>query len=298
MLHSEGRASHAWGRVSLGEVVMCLTDLIDFFQQPKEDEGMYIQFCFFCLSVSLFFRSSCCVCLFVLVTFNNFSVISLRCLVATGSSMLSYIVLPHWSIMPQTLDMIPHPVTLSWHWVNQSELYPVWVPSEEQLVPFLTTLVCQGPGSNPWPPAPQSRHSTEWAAGASCSCCMVVELRALPTMLFWFKPSILEPHDFLIEYDLSLIWRQFCICTQQQKKKKQHFIFLSVIWATSWENWLWGCVTSYDLNLLALLQKLESWNFGYSKYRYCTIQGANIFVVCIWHKSCFLMTWLIFQFES
>ena len=39
MLHSEGRTSHAWGRVSLGEVVMCLTDLIDFFQQPKVDEG-------------------------------------------------------------------------------------------------------------------------------------------------------------------------------------------------------------------------------------------------------------------
>ena len=27
--------------------------------------------------------------------------------------------------MPQTLDMIPHPVTLSWHWVDQSYLYPV-----------------------------------------------------------------------------------------------------------------------------------------------------------------------------
>ena len=35
------------------------------------------------------------------------------------------------------------------------------VPSEEQLVPFFTTLECGGPGSNPWPPVPQSRHSTE-----------------------------------------------------------------------------------------------------------------------------------------
>ena len=42
MLHSEGRTSHAWGRVSLGEVVMCLTDLIDLFQQPKEDEGEWL----------------------------------------------------------------------------------------------------------------------------------------------------------------------------------------------------------------------------------------------------------------
>ena len=39
------------------------------------------------------------------------------------------------------------------------------MPSEEQLVPFLTTLVCHGPGSNPWPPVPRSGHSTNWAIG-------------------------------------------------------------------------------------------------------------------------------------
>ena len=51
----------------------------------------------------------CCCGLFgINVAFNNFSVISRRYLVATGSSMLTFIVLPHWSIMPQTLDMIPH----------------------------------------------------------------------------------------------------------------------------------------------------------------------------------------------
>ena len=42
--------------------------------------------------------------------------------------MLTFIVLPHWSIMPQTLDMIPHPVTLSRHWVGQS--YPVSVSAK------------------------------------------------------------------------------------------------------------------------------------------------------------------------
>ena len=37
-----------------------------------------------------------CVCEFGFnVAFNNFSVISRRCLVATGSSMLTFIVLPH-----------------------------------------------------------------------------------------------------------------------------------------------------------------------------------------------------------
>ena len=62
------------------------------------------------------FEPEMCVCVFGLnVAFNYFSVISRRCLVATGSSMLTFIVLPHWSIMSQTLDMIPHPVTLSWH---------------------------------------------------------------------------------------------------------------------------------------------------------------------------------------
>ena len=36
------------------------------------------------------------VCVFGLnVAFNNFSVISRRCLIATGSSMLTFIVLPH-----------------------------------------------------------------------------------------------------------------------------------------------------------------------------------------------------------
>ena len=39
-------------------------------------------------------------------------------------------------------------------------------PSEEQLVPFFTTLVCHGLGSNPWPPVPRSGHSTNWAIGA------------------------------------------------------------------------------------------------------------------------------------
>ena len=31
-----------------------------------------------------------------------------------------------------------------------------WVPSEEQLVPSITTLVCRCLGSNPWPPVPRS----------------------------------------------------------------------------------------------------------------------------------------------
>ena len=103
----------------------------------------------------------CCCCFFGFnIIFKNFSVIPRRCLVATGSSVLIFIVLPHWSIMLQTLDMIPHPVTVL-------ALPCKWVPSEEQLVPFLMTLVCRSLGSNLWPPVPRSGHSTYWATAAS-----------------------------------------------------------------------------------------------------------------------------------
>ena len=36
-----------------------------------------------------------------------------------------FIVLPHWSFIPWTLDMTPHSVTWSWYWVDQFSLYPV-----------------------------------------------------------------------------------------------------------------------------------------------------------------------------
>ena len=94
------------------------------------------------------------VCLFVcsgLTSLSTLSVISRRCLVVTGSSMLTFIVLPHCSIRSQTLL----PDTTSSHIILTPER-PVLalprVPSREQLVPLLTTLVCRGPGSNPVPP--------------------------------------------------------------------------------------------------------------------------------------------------
>ncbi|XP_071161899.1 ryanodine receptor-like [Mytilus edulis] len=37
-LKTEGRSSHAWGRISLSEVLKCLEDLIDYFAQPGVDE--------------------------------------------------------------------------------------------------------------------------------------------------------------------------------------------------------------------------------------------------------------------
>ena len=64
------------------------------------------------------FRLDLCVCVCVCVwfgfnvVFNNLSVISRRCLVATVSSMLTFIVLHHCSIKSQTLYFIPPPVTI------------------------------------------------------------------------------------------------------------------------------------------------------------------------------------------
>ena len=70
-------------------------------------------------------------------------------------SVLTFIVLSHWSIMPQTLDMIPHPVTLSWRWVDQSWLYPVSL-SAKRVASYITL-------TKPQPPVSRSGHSTDWA---------------------------------------------------------------------------------------------------------------------------------------
>ena len=51
------------------------------------------------------------------VAFNNLSVLSRRCLDVGDSSMLTFWVLPHWNITPQTLYMIFHRhiiLTLRW----------------------------------------------------------------------------------------------------------------------------------------------------------------------------------------
>ena len=114
------------------------------------------------------------------VAFNNFSVISRRCLVVTRSSVLTFIVLLHCSIMPQTLDMIPHPVTLIYSdngYTSPTSTLQVWVPSEEQLVPFLAALVCRCPELNPCPPVPQSGHSTYWATRAGNGCDVRTEMK-------------------------------------------------------------------------------------------------------------------------
>ena len=62
--------------------------------------------------------------------------------------MLTFIVLPHCGIRSQTLL----PDTASSHIVLTPERPKIQVPSGEQLVPLLTTVVCRGSGSNPVPP--------------------------------------------------------------------------------------------------------------------------------------------------
>ena len=72
-------------------------------------------------------------CLFVWfglnLAFNNLSVISRRCLDVAGSSMLTFRVLPHWNIMPQTLwhNIPPSHIILTLSW-------PVPIPSSTFLM--------------------------------------------------------------------------------------------------------------------------------------------------------------------
>ena len=105
-----------------------------------------------------------CVLFGLYVAFNNLSVISRRCLDVAGSSLLTFRVLPHWNITPQTLDMIFHPVTLYWHWADQFYLFflNAECQAKEQLVPILKSFVWFGWGSNPKPRS-QSGRSTNWA---------------------------------------------------------------------------------------------------------------------------------------
>ena len=105
------------------------------------------------------------ICLFLLnVAFNNCSVISRQCLVATGSNAHFF----------STASLKYHgPDT--WHDTTSSHTIlilgrPVLAlprKSECQASTILTTLVYHGPGSNPWPPIPWSRHSTDWPTEAS-----------------------------------------------------------------------------------------------------------------------------------
>ena len=84
-----------------------------------------------------------------LTSLSTLYVISRRCLVVTGSSMLTFIVLP----IPDTFTCYH----LQSHYTDTGATSPsptpkIRVPSGEQLVPLLTTLVCRGPGSNPVSP--------------------------------------------------------------------------------------------------------------------------------------------------
>ena len=95
------------------------------------------------------------------VAFNNFSVISWRCLDVAGSSMLTFRVLPHWNITPQTLDMISHPVTLYWHWADQFWLLALlsyfWAPSERAASTIFKVFGMTRPGTEPT----TSRHKAD-----------------------------------------------------------------------------------------------------------------------------------------
>ena len=74
------------------------------------------------------------------------------CLVATESSMLTFIVLPHCGIKPQTLYLMPSPVTDTDLVTSASPTPKIRVQSKDLLVSFLTTFISRNPWSNPVAP--------------------------------------------------------------------------------------------------------------------------------------------------
>ena len=132
-----------------------------------------------------------CCCNVYMPRFNITFILTQRGLLWKGSSMLTFIVLPHWSIMLQTLDMIPHPVTLFWHWVDQSWLYPVSLSAKWGTASIiLMTLVCRGPGSNSRLPFPRA----DTLPSYQFDNIFVITVMIL-TILFWVYPTLLAKAD-------------------------------------------------------------------------------------------------------
>ena len=131
-----------------------------------------------------------CVCVFGFnVAFNNFSVVSRRCLVATGSSMLTYSAASLKYHVPDPWhDTTPSHIILT---LGRQVLAPprkssakrgaardLPFPGADTLPSYrgrlftckfdflITSELIQTVTSNPWPPVPRSRHSTNWAIRA------------------------------------------------------------------------------------------------------------------------------------
>ena len=116
------------------------------------------------------------------VTFNNLSVISQRCLDVAGSSMLTFRVLLYWNITPQTSDMIFHPVTLYWYWVDQfwvlALLSQCWVPSERAASSIFKIFGMTLPGIEPTTFQSQTGCSTNRATVLVFVICWICSERA------------------------------------------------------------------------------------------------------------------------
>ena len=100
------------------------------------------------------------------VAVKNLSIISRRCLDAAGSSMLKFRELPHWNITTRTLHMIFHPVTLSWHRVDQfwvlALLSQCWAPSERAASTIFKVFGMTRSGIEPAISRSQNRRSTNY----------------------------------------------------------------------------------------------------------------------------------------
>ena len=94
------------------------------------------------------------------VTFNNLSVLSQQCLDVAGSSMLTFRVLPHWNIKPQTRhDSPPSHIILTPGRPVLALLSHCWAPREKA---FLKSLQWLSQWSNPQTPSHKAESPLCW----------------------------------------------------------------------------------------------------------------------------------------
>ena len=139
----------------------------------------------------------------------------MRCPFVAEGPNARFIVLPHWDNMSRA-HMIPHPVTLYWHQVDQIcfvVLTSCWVPSKQQPLPFLESLVWPGKSYEPTtshthidtlPTRPESfgpDSSFHW-----CSIVRCFSKANAIVLLFWLFPLLFL--WLLFEHCYVLTFRQ------------------------------------------------------------------------------------------
>ena len=158
--------------------------------------------CNHCKSMSKTFHYCCWV---LNVAFNNFSVISRWCLVATGSCVHFY-----------SAASLKYHAPDTWHDITSQSYYPdtgSTSPSSECQAIF-NDFCMSRPWSNPRPPISQSGHSTYWAIEASHYYFLLQHIAFFQEKLLILKKlNLIQLHKKLLTSNL----KTFCIFSQLQQ---------------------------------------------------------------------------------